>query len=287
MTIAKILVAASGTAEGRSALETAFLLARRFDAHVEAINVRRNPRDAVAFMTEGMTGAVIEEIIATAEQDIDRRAHQAEGDLHAIAEKHGVPVTAHPVAGELSVTYRIEEGREDEVIAERGRLSDLVVAARPTADGDAKEEVIAESVLMESGSGLLLIPHGSVSDLSGNAAVAWNGSAEAARAVHRALPLLVQANEVAIMAPEEGSMRGPGPEALAAYLALYGIHCHVHNLPTNWTNIGDALLEIAHQEQAAFVVMGAFSQGKLRQLILGGATRFMLNHADLPVLFTH
>lgn len=287
MTMAKILVAAGGTAEGRSALETAFLLAKRFNAHVEAINVRRNPRDAVAFMTEGMTGAVIEEIIATAEQDIDRRAHQADADLREVATRLEVPLTSHPVAGQLSVAFRIEEGREDEVIAERGRLCDLVIAARPTADGDAKEEVVAESVLMESGSGLLLVPHGSVSDLAGNAAIAWNGSAEAARAVHRALPLLVEAEEVAIMAPEEGSMRGPGPEALAAYLALYDIRCHVHNLPTNWTNIGDTLLEIAHQEQAAFVVMGAFSQGKLRQLILGGATRFMLNHADLPVLFTH
>ena len=166
-------------------------------------------------------------------------------------------------------------------------MCDLVIAARPTADGAAKEEVVAESVLMESGSGLLLVPSGSVTDLSGNAAIAWNGSAEAARAVHRAMPLLVQAKEVAIMAPEEGSMRGPGPEALAAYLALHGIHCHVHNLPSNWTHIGDVLLEVAHQEKAAFIVMGAFSQGKLRHLILGGATRFMLNHADLPVLFTH
>lgn len=287
MTIAKILVAANGTSEGRAALETAFLLARRFNAHVEAINVRRNPRDAVAFMTEGMTGAVIEEIIATAEQDIDRRAHQAEDDLRAVATRLEIPITAHPVAGELSVTFRIDEGREDEVIAERGRLSDLVVAARPTADGDAKEEVVAESVLMESGSGLLLVPSGSVGDLSGNAAIAWNGSAEAARAVHRAMPLLTRANEVAIMAPEESSMRGPGPEALSDYLALHGIRCHVHNLPTNWTHIGDTLLEIAHQEKAAFIVMGAFSQGKLRQLILGGATRFMLNHSDLPVLFTH
>ena len=89
------------------------------------------------------------------------------------------------------------------------------------------------------------------------------------------------------MAPEEGSMRGPGPDALASYLALHDIRCHVHNLPTNWTNIGDTLLQIAHQEEAAFIVMGAFSQGKLRQLILGGATRFMLNRSDLPVLFTH
>ena len=287
MTMAKILVAASGTTEGQSALETALLLAKRFDAHVEAINVRRNPRDAVAFMTEGMTGAVIEEIIATAEQDIDRRADSASHDLVGIAERLGVEITQTPAHGHASVTFRQEEGREDEVIAERGRLSDLVVASRPTADGDAKEEVVAESVLMESGSGLLLVPSGHVSDLSGNAAVAWNGSAEAARAVHRAMPLLQQAQEVAILAPEEGSMRGPGPDSLATYLALHGISCHVHNLPTNWTNIGDTLLEITHNEKASFLVMGAFSQGKLRQLILGGATRFMLNHADLPVLFTH
>ena len=287
MSISKILVTASGTDDGLGAVETALLVARRFDAHVEVVNVRRNPRDAVAFMTEGMTGAVIEEIITTAEQDIERRAGFASDSLKQLAEKHGVDITTLPPRRGLSIAFIQDEGREDEVIAERGRLSDLVIAPRPTSDGDAKEEVVAESVLMASGSGLLLVPPGHVCELSGNAAIAWNGSAEAARAVHRALPLLQEADEVAIMAPEESSMRGPGPDALTDYLAHHSIRCHVHNLPTNWTNIGHTLLEIAHDEQARFIVMGAFSQGKLRQLILGGATRFMLNHADLPVLFTH
>lgn len=300
MTVTRILLAAPGTEGGRSAIETALLLARRFGAHVEAVNVGRNPRDAVAFMTEGMTGAMIEEIIATAERDIGRLAATAAADLQevaarlglafapaAAAERAGEPPAADTAGdrGENRVVFRQQLGREDEVIAERGRLSDLVVAPRPA--GDAREEVVAEAVLMESGSGLLLVPPGHASDLAGNAAIAWNGSAEAARAVHRALPLLKESREVAIMAPEEGSMRGPGPEALAAYLALHGIRCHVHRLPTNWTHIGETLMATAREENASFIVMGAFSQGKLRQLILGGATRFMLNHAQLPVLFTH
>lgn len=284
MTIARILLAAPGTEGGRAAIETALLLARRFGAHVEAVNVRRNPRDAVAFMTEGMTGAVIEEIVATAERDIGRLAAKAAADLEEVAERLGVALATES-SGEGSAVFRQETGREDEVIAEQGRLSDLVVAPRPA--GDAREEVVAEAVLMESGSGLLLVPPDGASDLAGNAAIAWNGSAEAARAVHRALPLLKQSHEVAIMAPEEGSMRGPGPDRLAAYLALHDIHCHVHRLPTNWTNIGETLTATAREESASFIVMGAFSQGKLRQLILGGATRFMLNRAELPVLFTH
>lgn len=303
MTVTRILLAAPGTEGGRSAIETALLLARRFGAQVEAVNVGRNPRDAVAFMTEGMTGAMIEEIIATAERDIGRLAATAAADLEEVATRLGLafapaadaeragdpssPGAADAAGdrGESRVVFRQQLGREDEVIAERGRLSDLVVAPRPA--GDAREEVVAEAVLMESGSGLLLVPPGHASDLAGNAAIAWNGSAEAARAVHRALPLLKEGREVAIMAPEEGSMRGPGPEALAAYLALHGIRCHVHRLPTNWTHIGETLMATAREEDASFIVMGAFSQGKLRQLILGGATRFMLNHAQLPVLFTH
>ena len=203
--------------------------------------------------------------------------------------RHGVEVTEQPAHNKASVTFRLEEGREDEVIAERGRLSDLVIAARPTADGDAKEEVVAESVLMESGSGLLLVPSGSVSDLSGNAAIAWNGSAEAARAVHRAMPLLQKAEEVAIHAHQrKGPCVAPDPDALASYLALHDIHVATCTTcrPTGRTS-ATRLLQIAHQEEAAFLVMGAFSQGKLRQLILGGATRFMLNRSDLPVLFTH
>lgn len=287
MSISKILVAATGTEDGLGAVETALLVAGRFDAHVEVVNVRRNPRDAVAFMTEGMTGAVIEEIVSTAEQDIEQRADFASTALKDLAKRHGIVISTRAPRHGHSITFLQQEGREDEVIAERGRLSDLVIAPRPTSHGDAKEEVVAESVLMESGSGLLLVPPGHVSDLKGNAAIAWNGSAEAARAVHRAMPLLTEAEEVTIMAPEESSMRGPGPDALTEYLAHHDIRCHVHNLPTNWTNIGHTLLDIARSEDARFVVMGAFSQGKLRQLILGGATRFILNHADLPVLFTH
>ena len=287
MSISKILVAATGTEDGLGAVETALLVARRFDAHVEVVNVRRNPRDAVAFMTEGMTGAVIEEIVSTAEQDIEQRADFASAALKDLAKRHGIVISTRAPRHGLSITFVQQEGREDEVIAERGRLSDLVIAPRPSSHGDAKEEVVAESVLMESGSGLLLVPPGHVSDLKGNAAIAWNGSAEAARAVHRAMPLLTEAEEVTIMAPEESSMRGPGPDALTEYLSHHDIRCHVHNLPTNWTNIGHTLLDIARGEDARFVVMGAFSQGKLRQLILGGATRFILNHADLPVLFTH
>ena len=287
MPISKILVAATGTQDGLGAVESALLLASRFDAHVEVVNVLRSPRDAVAFMTEGMTGAVIEEIVSTAEQDIRQRADRALTTLEELAGKHGIAISARAPRHGVSITFVQCEGREDEVIAERGRLSDLVIAPRPTAHGDAKEEVVAESVLMESGSGLLLVPPGHVSDLKGNAAIAWNGSAEAARAVHRAMPLLRESDEVTIMAPEESSMRGPGPDALTDYLAHHDIKCHVHNLPTNWTNIGHTLLDIAHDENAGFVVMGAFSQGKIRQLILGGATRFILNHADLPVLFTH
>jgi len=287
MKIAKILAAASGDAEARAALETALRLGKRFGAHVEAVNVRRNPRDAVAFMTEGMTGAVIEEIISTAEQDIDKRSHHSHQDFAELVAQLGVEVTSAPAAGRASASFRVEDGREDEVVAERGRLSDLVVAARPSSAGDAKEEVIAESVLMESGSGLLLVPPGKPSDLLGPAAIAWNGSAEAARAVHRAMPLLLDADEVAILSPEEGSMRGPGASELSSYLSLHGIRCHTHNLPSDWTHIGEALLSTAHDENAVFIVMGAFSQGKLRQLILGGATRFMLNNADIPVLLTH
>ena len=158
MSISKILVTASGTDDGLGAVETALLVARRFDAHVEVVNVRRNPRDAVAFMTEGMTGAVIEEIITTAEQDIERRAGFASDSLKQLAEKHGVDITTLPPRRGLSIAFIQDEGREDEVIAERGRLSDLVIAPRPTSDGDAKEEVVAESVLMASGSGLLLVP---------------------------------------------------------------------------------------------------------------------------------
>ena len=70
-------------------------------------------------------------------------------------------------------------------------------------------------------------------------------------------------------------------------LALHDIKCHVHNLPSNWTNIGDTLLEIAHNEKAAFIVMGAFSQGKLRQKdvlsrFAAGMLPPVINREELP-----
>ena len=122
-------------------------------------------------------------------------------------------------------------------------------------------------------------------------AIAWNGSPEAIRAVHSALPLLQRANEVLLLrgAPKEAfqEVSWKPPFDIDAYLQRHGIRARSQDLLTNEHTAGEALLEQADRFHADLLVMGAYGRTRFSEWALGGATRHVLWHARLPVLFRH
>jgi nucleotide-binding universal stress UspA family protein len=118
--------------------------------------------------------------------------------------------------------------------------------------------------------------------------MAWNGEPEAAKAVHRSLPLLQSAQDVhvVIIDPSGNSGANPGDD-LAAFLTRHGLKVTVDQLPSAGKEVAEVLLQHAMDKDADLIVMGAYGHSRLREWLLGGTTRDLLTKAKLPVLMVH
>jgi nucleotide-binding universal stress UspA family protein len=170
-------------------------------------------------------------------------------------------------------------------------LTDLVVVGQ---DDENREEplrnALIEALLFQAGVPTLLVPVRGVSELrTGTAIVAWNGSAQAARAVRAAMPLLATAKSVIVAIVDEGA----APEGVAqgadigAYLARHDLRVEVRTIANAREGAGPAILNLAAEEDASLLVMGAYGHSRIRQFLLGGVTRHILGRAAIPILMAH
>jgi len=287
MKVRTILTPVSGAEEDLAGIEAAFTLGSHLGgAHVEGLHAHRDARDALAYIGEGMTGAMIEELITTAEEESAQSTLRAERDFSAACKNAGYELLDG--AGNASSTSTahliVETGPEDELIALRGRVADMIVVTRVAKDGDPGKRATLEGALLESGRPLFIVPPEGLPGPLASAAIAWNGSAEVARAVSQALPLLVAAENISVLIIEEGLRPGPSPDDLVAYLARHSVSATIHDTASNHLPTGEALLSDAEAVGADFLVMGAYTHSRLRRMIMGSATEHVLGAAALPIL---
>lgn len=289
MTMRKIVVPVDGTDATRLALETAYRLGRDVEAHVEVLHARADPRLAVPLVGEGMSGAMIEELIELTEKETAARAIRAREMFEHARAATGVAVSETPTRSGPSTRWIETVGSEDELLVQRGRLADLLVVARPTAQMEAPSVVTFNAAVFESGRPVLVTPMETAADpaaaLGRRVAIAWNGSAEAARAVSAALPLLARADSVLILNVDTDD--GPEQEldGLAEFLAWHGVSAQKRELAKRDGSVGGAI--VAAGADADLLVMGAYTHSRLRELILGGVTRHVLEQAPLPLFMAH
>ncbi len=289
MTIKIILAPVSGSDHDTVTLATAFLIAHDFDAHVDVLFARRPPSDAVPMVGEGVSATMVEQLMESAAQEWERRESDARRAFEAAV--HGFGVSKHDVSpgpGTVTAAWRVADGREDEVVTRASQLSDLLVLGNePAGSSDAQLTVTLESALFRGGRPLLLAPATPPREIGRAVAIAWNGSVEVARAVAGALPLLHRATDVHILTAAtrktDPSVAGP----LADYLAWHGILATPRRLDPGGDPVGGVLLAAASDLGADLMVMGGYSHSRLRELILGGVTRFVLAQAGIPILMSH
>jgi hypothetical protein len=290
MTLKVVLSAVTGREADVATLDVAAAIARRFDAHVEVMHVRSDPRDAIPFLGEGASGVLIEQIMTAAERDAGSRSSKAQTAFENWRAGSGLKLAMRP--GEESgptVAWREETGTEDECMVRRGRVADVIVVGRPPADDSGMSTVLFETALFDTGRPVLLapptLPPGH-SVVGSPATILWTTGAEAARAVIAAIPLLTAASRVQII-----SLNHSGKIADAAglvdYLAWHGVKAEVAEPLLVTPPAGAELLTRLQSGGTGMLVMGAYTQNRLRQLVYGSITKHVLMHADLPVLMAH
>jgi len=186
--------------------------------------------------------------------------------------------------------WEVVRGMSARALARRSRLADFVIGELKVGDPDAALGVDdASRALFARAAPMLLVPDIGCQALHAQRiVVAWNGSGEAAQAVKAALPLLARAHAVQVLDGEPGGLPGisPPPLPLRGWFARHGIQAQWQPFLAEHDE-GPALLAAAHAFHADLMVMGAWGWSRISELAMGGVTRWMLRHADLPLFLAH
>jgi nucleotide-binding universal stress UspA family protein len=175
----------------------------------------------------------------------------------------------------------------------QARTADLVIASQTDPDWAGSDRLdIADRLAMESGRPVLIVPNAGTHEQIGETVlVAWNGRREAARAVFDALPLLQRAKSVKVVwvnPQSEGEPAQDVPAAdVCAALARHAVKCEATAQVKPVAGVGGTLLGLAKEHGADLLVMGCYGHTRLREFVLGGASRHVLANMPLPVLMSH
>lgn len=199
-------------------------------------------------------------------------------------------------AGLTAKWWRLTHGESSHVISETvfcARYADLVVLGQWQAETAKVPAELVEQVVLHSGRPVLVIPEtGPVASLGERISVAWNGSREASRALHDAMPFLKGAAEVDILSirdPAATPQSRPDGEPqvdIVDHLACHGIKARSERLMTEEIGVMDALLSRSFDLGSDLLVMGSHS-GLGLSFLRGSGTRFMLRHQTLPMLMSN
>ena len=168
-----------------------------------------------------------------------------------------------------------------------GRVYDLIVLGKPGQGGHDPRQSTFEAALFESGRPVLIAPPRVPHVMGETILIAWNRSSETARTVALALPLLQRAKRVVINTVEVPSVPGPTGALLAKSLRRHGVAVEALPVEQRAANEGPAILRKATDVGADLIIKGGYTQSRLRQMIFGGATSHILQHADVPVFMAH
>lgn len=288
--VKSILAVVSDPQSGRACLHTALKLGRQLDCQVDALHILADPTAALPLVGEAMSGSMVDEMMGVAEREAGQRAKLTRAMFDDVTT--GLPITDTPVAVEgFAVSWLEDSGVEEQMVALRGCRADLLVVNRPTTENETSALMTLNAALMQSGRAVVAAPPlpedgAAPSGPIERVAVFWNGSTEATRAVQAALPLLVSAKEVTVLRVEEEEWYA-GTEDLDVHLTRHGVKTVISKVLPREVRTGRSLLYATQDANADMMVMGAYTRSKLRQLMLGSVTGYVMEHAIYPVLMSH
>jgi nucleotide-binding universal stress UspA family protein len=255
----------------------AVALAEAFGAHVTAVAFAYE-----AALPPSIMGGIPASFIEVQRAESEKAARASIARFEEAARRAGVSAESRVVAGSL--------GTAAETFGRMARRSDVAVVGQPEPDVVAPEDLIIEAALFASGRPAVVVPYIHTKGFAvDRVMVCWDGSRNAARAIGDAMPLLARARtiEVVIVAGERAkSDEIPGAD-IAQHLARHGLKVELERIVSADSDVASTLLSHAADASADFIVMGGYGHSRLREFILGGATRGILGAMTVPVLMSH
>ena len=287
-----ILLPLTGVEADRATEATAIALGQAFGAHLTGLHVRRDVRRDIAALASadmGM-GTGLDAIMNRMEEDVANREQNAERTWRDACAKAGISLAEQPNAQAVATfEFASETGEETDWLAEYGRAADLIVVGR-VREADMLDIDLMEAALMDTGRPVLIAAETGVPVLDGTVAIAWKNAREAAGAVAAALPFIRRAKRVIVFSVEEED--APDLVEKSHLRLVRALRWHNPNTGSQVLRHESrpavrVLLDALAREKCDLLVMGGYGHTRLREAVLGGFTRAVLEKAPVPVLMAH
>jgi nucleotide-binding universal stress UspA family protein len=263
-----------------STLRTALILGRMFDSYVEGFSLRV-PISTTFAISEA--GAVP---IPALEQKLAETEKRSRALFENFMQKNSVQRGGNTKA--VSSDWFENAPGGDQFVGTHGRVFDVIVLGKPGRHSTGPRMSTLEAALFETGRPVLIAPPSPTSQMGTNVLIAWNCSTEQARVTSFAMPILKRAKRVTVLTVEGGAaVPGPTGEKLCRSLQLNDVPATPLTISLNGRMTGEAILAHAKSLGCDLLIKGAYTQSRLRQMIFGGTTRYILNNSEVPVLMAH
>ena len=277
MGLKDILVHVDGSRSAPARIRTAATLAEAHGAHLIGLYVIEVP--VLPSYAEAQIPATILEAQRKA---FANAAAGAEGVFDEVTSSIGI-----------GAEWRCVEDRRSAALSLHAHYADLVVVGQPDpGDPGCVSRGLADRLALESGRPVMVVPAGGATGTVGRRIlVAWNARREAVRAVSDAMPLLEAAEHVTVVtinaASDDPENEGIPAADIGLHLARHGIDITTESHYGAPAAVGELILDAAADAGADLLVMGAYGHSRFRELVLGGVTAHVLEHAPIAVLLSH
>lgn len=275
MTYKTILVHLANDTSHRARIKAATDLAARFKAHVMALYVANPISMPAAIQGRGASYAFMAEATVV--------AHEKSEAISCICAE------ACKASG-VTWDWKVVEGDHLHLLAKEAPYADLAIVSH------SKTEVLEDRVMFHVpenlpllvGCPVVVLPEAGFDQSMGHhVMIAWQPCPPAYRAVHLAMPFLTTADEVTVCTVLDENVSDEDCKRLVAELHRHRIRANALTVPLDQPSVGQTILSEAEQAGADMLVMGAYGHSRLREMVLGGVTRYTLNHATIPMLLSH
>jgi len=256
----------------------ALSVASAFDAHATGIAFEYR------FEVPGtiIGASALTSVIEAQRRETEKAAGDAIAKFEETARRNGVAIETRKLESNLAGAA--------EIFGELARTYDLAIVRQAEPDKPGPEELLAEGALFGSGRPVLMVPYIQKAGLKlDHVTVCWDGSRSAARAIGDALPFLRKARKIELLMvqPKEGSRREIAGVDMAQHLARHGLKVELERTTVPDVKVAEAILSHIADRSSDMLVMGGYGHSRLREFVLGGVTREMMESMTVPVLMSH
>jgi nucleotide-binding universal stress UspA family protein len=254
----------------------ALTIARR--SHLDAISIGYESMSAAGLIVDG-GGAAVAAVMGAEQERALERANAAMAVFETEAKLAKIAYGTRTL-----VAIPAEAGQTISAVA---RLYDMTIVLQPSSSTGGYDNEIPQQILFHSGGPMLMVPYIHKGPLDAHhVGIAWDGSRLAARALRDAMPFLMGAKAVTVIAINEEAGEASSDQ-IVAHLGRRGIAARAQRLTTDHSDVQGAILSIAAESRMGLLVMGGYGHSRLQERILGGVTRNMFDCMTVPVLMSH